>query len=284
MFEKLMPKKSGIKTKHNRIRRRFSDISGDFFGAAGLLLVAVLLSSVFIYAYNFIISRPYFKIREISVRGLKELTEKDILTAAGVKPSQSLLAVNTSAVMRRICANQWVKNVDIGRELPSKLVLEVKERTAVALVKQSNDFCLMDAEGFIFKKLGMSDEIDLPIITGVDEREGGRSELLLSTLRLLKIVSDSRKYPYLGTISEVHVDDVFGLSLISNTGLYLKLGASGFENKLEQLKIILTDLENRGLRKGYIYVDLSDESKITVQRRNMPERMEQGDKDKQLLI
>jgi len=284
MFRKVMPKKAAIKTKQNRIRRRFSELSGDFFGAAGLLLIAILLSSIFIYAYNFAISRPYFQIKEISVRGLKELTEKDVLTAAGIKPTQNLLAVNTGAMTRRICANQWVKNVYIGRELPNKLVVEVKERTALALVKQASDFCLMDAEGFVFKKLGKTDEVDLPVITGIEEQEGIRSELLLSTLQLLKALSGASRYPYLGTIAEVHVDDVFGISLISSNGLYLKLGTNGFENKLNQLKIILADLENRGLKKDYLYIDLSDDSKVTVQRRNMPERMEQGGKEKQLLI
>ena len=57
------------------------------------------------------------------------MTEKDILASAEIKPAQNLLAVNTDAVIRRVSANQWVKNVYIGRELPDKLVLEVQERT-----------------------------------------------------------------------------------------------------------------------------------------------------------
>jgi cell division protein FtsQ len=279
-----MLRRSGLKTKKNRIRRRFSDISGDFFAAAGLLFVTVALSSLFVYAYNFLISRPYFQIKEISVRGLRELTEKDVLASAGIKPAQNLLAINTDAVIRRISANQWVENVYVGRELPDKLVLEVKERTPLALVKQDSDLCLMDAEGFVFKKLGKSDEVDLPVITGVDEKGEIKSPLLLSTLNLLKTVSKSGQYAYLGTISEVHVDNVYGLSLISNTGLYLKLGMTDFEKKLKQLKLVLADLENRGMKNGYLCIDLSDESKVTVQRKNIPERKEPGNKGKQYLI
>ncbi len=279
-----MLKKTGLETKKNRIRRRFSDISGDFFAATGLLLIAALLCSLFIYTYNFLISRPYFQIKEISVRGLRELTEKDVLASAGIRPAQNLLAINTDAVIRRVSANQWVENVYIGRELPNKLVLEVKERTPLALVKQADDFCLMDAEGFVFKKLGKSDEVDLPVITGVDEKGENKSQLLLSTLNLLKVLSKSGQYSYLGMISEVHIDDVFGLSLISNTGLYLKLGTADFEKKLKQLKLVLADLENRGLKKGYLCIDLSDESKVTVERKNIPEHMEPGNKGKQYLI
>ncbi|MGA9111188.1 MAG: cell division protein FtsQ/DivIB [Smithella sp.] len=279
-----MLRRSGLKTKKNRIRRRFGNISGDFFTATGLLLVAVFLCSLFIYAYNFLVSRPYFQIKEISVRGLRELTEKDVLATAGIKPAQNLLAINTDAVIRRVSANQWVESISVGRELPNKLVLEVKERTPLVLVKQDNDFCLMDAEGFVFKKLGKSDEVDLPIITGVNEKEDVKSQLLLATLNLLKTVSKSSQYAYLGTVSEVHVDNVFGLSLISSTGLYLKLGTTDFENKLKQLKLVLADLENRGMKNGYLCIDLSDDAKVTVQRKNVPDRKEPDSKGKQYLI
>ena len=279
-----MLKRSGLKAKKNRIRRRFTNISGDFFAAVGLLLAIAALSSLFIYFYNFLISRPYFEIKEISVRGLKELTEKDVLASAEIKPTQNLLAINTDAVIRRVTANQWVKNVYIGRELPNKLVLEVQERSPLALVKQGSDFYLMDGEGFVFKKLGKGDEVDLPVLTGFDTEDKTKSPLLLSTLNLLKTVSGSSKYAYLGTISEIHIDDVFGLSLISDKGLYLKLGMGGFESKLKKLTLVLADLEQRGMKNGYLCIDLSDESKVTVQRKKAPGRIEQGNKEKQYLI
>ena len=262
-----MLKRSGLKAKKNRIRRRFTNISGDFFAAMGLLIAIAALSSLFIYAYNVLISRPYFEIKEISVRGLKELTEKEVLASAEIK-----------------AANQWVKNVYIGKELPNKLVLEVQERSPLALVKQGSDFYLMDGEGFVFKKMGKGDEVDLPILTGINAQDKTKSPLFLSTLNLLKTVSGSSQYAYLGTISEIHIDDVFGLSLISDTGLYLKLGIGDFESKLKKLTLVLANLEQRGMKNGYLCIDLSDELKVTVQRKNAPGRIEQGNKGKQYLI
>ena len=279
-----MLKKTGLKTKQNRIRRRFTTLSEDLFAATILLSAAVLLSIMFIYSYNFLISRPYFQVKEISVRGLKELTQKDILTSADIKSTQNILAVNKDAVIRRVCANQWVENVYVGRELPGKLVLEVKERTPLALVKQAGDFYLMDVRGFVFKKLSKGDEVDLPVITGIADNEQIKSPLLLSALNLLKTVSKSSEYSYLGAMSEINIDNVFGISLISETGLFLKLGTDGFENKLKKLKPVLADLENRGMKPGSLCVDLSDESKVTIKRKNVPEKTEQKDKGKHYLI
>lgn len=277
-------KRSGLKAKQNRVRRRLAGMSGDFFAAACLLFAVAILTTFFVYAYNFFISRSYFEIKEISVRGLKELTEKDVLELADIKPAQNLLAINTDAVVRRVTKNQWVKNVYIGRELPNKLVLEVQERNPLALVKQASDFYLMDGEGFVFKKLGKGDEVDLPIFTGITAQDKTKSPLFLNTLKLLKTISGSDKYAYLGTISEVHIDDVFGLSLISSAGIYLKLGKENFERKLGQLTLIMADIEKRGMKNGYLCVDLSDELKVTVQRKNAPGRMEQSVKGQQYLI
>jgi cell division septal protein FtsQ len=103
-------------------------------------------------------------------------------------------------------------------------------------------------------------------------------------LTFLQTISRTEDYSYLGMISEVHVDDVFGLSLIFDKGLYLKLGTAGFENKLKKLKTILTDLENRGMKTAYVCVDLSDDSKVTVKRKNIPERMIQESNGKQYQI
>lgn len=284
MLGKLKRKKTELKIKQNRIRRRFTDMSGDFLGAAGLLFAAAVLCSLFIYTYAYLLSSPYFHVREVSVRGLKELTEKEILTAADIKSAQNLLAVNTDAVTRRVRGNNWVEDVYIGRELPGKLVMEVRERTPLALVKMSGDFYLMDVKGFIFKRLGKNDEVDFPVITGIRGKNQIQTPLLLNTLHLLKTLSESSEYPYLGMISEAHVDDLFGLSLISDNGLYVKLGSEGFEEKLKKLKPVLDDLESRGLKTGYLCVDLSDQSKVTVKRRNVPEKTEQTGKGRHYLI
>jgi len=59
----------------------------------GIFTVTLLM----IYGYLFRYQRFLFRIRETSVRGCKELTEKDILNLASIKPSQNILAVNAEA-------------------------------------------------------------------------------------------------------------------------------------------------------------------------------------------
>jgi cell division protein FtsQ len=58
----------------------------------------------------------------------------------------------------------------------------------------------------------------------------------------------------------------------------------GFEGKLKQLKLVMADLEKRGIKKGSLCVDLCDESKITVQRKNAFVRTDQDKKNRRYRI
>jgi cell division protein FtsQ len=262
------PFKSKIETQKYRLRRRSKNIFQDLLRAALLLSVVAVISAVMIYVYNFTISSPHFKIKEIIVRGGKELTEKDILSLAGIKPSQSLLAINMETVARRIETNPWVKEVSVGRELPNRMIIEVHERTAVALVKRDKGFSLLDLDGVAFKKLDKNDEIDIPVLNGCYS-EGSDSVLFTKSLDLLKYLSTSKEFPTMKNIAEIHGHDVFGLSLFTDSGLCIRLGFDSYENKLKRLTPIMADLERRNMKLGFLLIDLNDPAKITVQSKNV---------------
>ncbi|MHB8137301.1 MAG: cell division protein FtsQ/DivIB [Smithellaceae bacterium] len=260
--------KVNLEARKNRLRRRMIGALGESLGAIGLLVAATVLGILFVYVYSTVLSASYLSIKEISVRGVKELTEKEILDMAKIRPRSNILSVNTDTVAKRISANPWIKNVYIGRELPDRLVLEVRERTPIALVKQAGALYLMDVDGFVFKKLSKGDEVDLAIVTGVTIQGKSQSALLVEALKLLEMISAADQHAFLGEVSEIHVDEVFGLSILTDKGLHLKLGRENFAGKLNQLHIVLSDLEKRGMKNGHLFVDLADISKVTVQRKD----------------
>ncbi len=265
-----MPKmlKANYEARMSRLRRRLVNSIGEYAGALSLLISIAVLSLLFIYAYSCILSAPYFKIKETPVRGLKELTEKEILTLVEIKPGQNILAVNVDVLAKRVAVNPWIKKVYVGREYPNRLVVDVRERIPIALVKQGSDFYLMDSDGIIFKKLAQGDEVDLAIITGINVQDKIKSKLLADTLSLFKVFSGSNLYSFLGAISEAHIDEVFGLSLLTDKGLYLKMGMDDFERKLRKLALVLNDMEKRGINSNYLTVDLADAAKITIQQKS----------------
>jgi len=281
-----MPKmlKANYEARVNRLRRRLVKGISEYLGALGLLISIAALSSLFIYASSYFLSTPYFEIKETSVRGLKELTEKDVLTLVEIKSGQNILAVNVDVLARRVAVNPWIKNVYVGREFPNRIVVDVRERNPIALVKQASDFYLMDSEGIIFKKMSQGDEIDLAIITGINVQDKTKSKLLSDTLSLLKVFSGSNLYSFLGAISEAHIDEVFGLSLLTDKGFYLKMGMDDFERKLRKLALVMNDREKRGISSNSLTVDLADAEKITISQKNVLGRTQSNKNGRQYRI
>jgi cell division protein FtsQ len=261
--------KTKLETRKNRFKRHGRNILQEVSKAVLLVVVILTITATMIQGYHYLVSSTYFQIKETIVKGCKELTEKDVLTLAAVKPFQSLLTINLDAVIRRIAANPWVKDVYIGRELPNRLVIEIRERTAVALVKRDSGFYLLDPEGIPFKKLQNGDETDLPVLSGCYAEDKTNAHLLTKSLELLSFLSNLKDFPAINRVSEIHGHEVFGLSLFTDSGLCLQLGFDNYDNKLKRLAPVMADLDRRNLKPGYLLIDLSDPTKITVQRKNV---------------
>lgn len=260
-----------LEAKKHRFKRHageaLREIGRVLLLTGGIVAVTILL----FFFYDWMTRSPQLSIRETVVRGCKELTEKDILDLAAVRPNANILTLNPDAIARRIQANPWVREVQIGREFPDRLVIMVRERTAVALLQKEKGLYLLDSNGAPFKQLGSDDEPNLPILTGF-VREGVTDEtLVMKSIALLGYLAGAKDIPVIGAVSEIHGNETFGLSLITDTGLCLQLGLDGYESKLAKLIPVMADLERKNLKTGFLLIDLSDPAKINVRQRSILE-------------
>jgi len=253
----------------NRLKRRAGEAVRD--AGRAILLTAAVAGAAFalLAAFDAAVRSPVFSVREIVVRGCKELTEKDIVSLAAVGPAPNILSLNLEAMIRRIRVNPWIRDVSIGREFPGRLVIVIRERTPVALLERGNALYLLDSDGTPFKKLETGEANDLPVLTGL-VREGKVDEALLKpALALLSAVAAARDVPSIGAVSEIHGNETFGLSLFTDAGLCLQLGFDGYEAKLKRLAPVMEDLDRKNLKAAFLLIDLNDPAKINVQRRNI---------------
>jgi cell division protein FtsQ len=258
-----------LEAKKHRARHHAGGVIREL-GRVILLTGAIAIVAVsLLIGYDWVIRCPYFAVRETIVRGCKELTEKEILTLAAVRPSANIFAINPDAIARRIRSNPWIREAFIGREFPDRLVIVVRERTAVALLQREGGLFFLDGDGEPFKKLEPGDEANLPVLTGFVS--GGRinESLVKRSIVLLNYLAGSNATPAIGTVSEVHGNETFGLSLFTDTGLCLQLGFDGFESKFQRLTPVMADLDRKNMKVGFLLIDLSDPAKVNVQQRNL---------------
>ena len=262
--------KSKMETKKSRLKRRSGKIFFEIIKVFLLIGIVVASAAFMVLAYNYTVSSPYFQIESTVVKGCTQVTEKEILALACIKPSQNILTVNLGEMARNIKVNPWIGDVSIERDLPNRLIIKVREKKAIALVKRNKSLYFMDSNGIIFKKLKNGEKADLLILTGFHEN----TALAKKFTELIACLSSNNGFPEIRDVSEIHGDKLFGFSLFTNSNLSLHLGFENYGGKLQLLKLIMTDLTRKNLNKGFFHIDLSNTSMVVVQRKDISKKCE----------
>ena len=227
------------------------------------VVVVSLISLVGYDLYGFVGKTTFLRLDQIEVTGNKKLTRDEILAAASVRLGDDLLALRISRMGEQLTKNPWVAGVKVRRNFPHSLSIEVSERLPVGIVSMGYLYYL-DNRGEIFKPLQEGDSLDFPVVTGLSEDDvqrdpAGAREALKGILALIKELYSGKKGITTADISELHYDKGFGYTLFTvKHGLPIRLGMSGFSEKLGRLSRVYQELQAQMLQLEYIDLDYSD--------------------------
>lgn len=112
---------------------------------------------------------PVFRVHDVTIRGATLLTAEEVRDAATVAENTSMLTLDTEGVAARVSALPEVREVEVSRELPDTVVIEVTERTAVFQRVEGNVFEWVDEEGVIFSTSSTPIEDVLEAVTSSKE-------------------------------------------------------------------------------------------------------------------
>lgn len=96
--------------------------------AAAALVVMATLGWV-------VLGSGVFGVHRVTVRGTKLLSAAQVRTAAALDRGAPLLTLDTAAIHGRLAALPQVATVQVGRDWPATVVIDIAERTPVAIVK-----------------------------------------------------------------------------------------------------------------------------------------------------
>jgi cell division protein FtsQ len=106
-------------------------------------------------------------VRSVIVTGTRLVPRSEVLAVAGVEPGTPLISVNTAQVAARIDTIRQVRDARVTRSWPDRLVIVVRERTAVlALTSPGGGYDLVDADG-VTVRWAASRPADLPLYPNV---------------------------------------------------------------------------------------------------------------------
>jgi cell division protein FtsQ len=107
-----------------------------------------------------------FGIHELSITGRRQLTERDVLAAAGVTERTSLLFLDVADMRNRLKANPWIAEATVQKFFPGRLQIEIAERDAFALWQKDGKVSLISADGTTLGPFADRRFAALPFVVG----------------------------------------------------------------------------------------------------------------------
>lgn len=243
-------------------RRTFLRLCAAF----GLVLAAFLLyrlsgplAIAAVSLREFVLENPYFSVREIQVRGAEKVSGNEIIAIAGLRRGMSIWSLDLPGIEKKIAKHPWVRHVIVRRDFPSRVIIDVEERTPKAIVALRKLY-YVDADGVVFKEVGPGENVKFPLLTGL------RAEQLMSPDPALR-----RRIQEAIRLGEMMVQRSHSLSEIhfakpdrvvvytTEYPIALHMGWGNWDDKLSRLERLLTLWKGNEGRLGALDLSFRDQ-------------------------
>jgi cell division protein FtsQ len=108
-----------------------------------------------------------FTIETITVEGARELSVEEVIAVADIKPADTLLGLDESAVVDRLEAVAWIADADVVRKFPSTILLRVEERERFLMIDAGDTFWALDRYGRVLGESMPDTATPVPLVRDV---------------------------------------------------------------------------------------------------------------------
>lgn len=215
---------------------------------------------------RFALTSSRFAVREIRIDGAHRVPSDDLRGRIGLDSSANIFALNLNTVKRDAASAPWVKSVQVRRELPSTLVIEIEEYRARAVALLGHLY-LVDGQGHVFKRAAPDEAAEFPVITGVDRLDfiadrASAEARIGEALQFLDKYEEKARPP----LGEIHLEGTGLPTLYTRTGAtQIRLGEGTLEKSLARLDLVWAALGPEATRVAALYLDnRTHQERVTV--------------------
>ena len=213
---------AALQEKKRRDRRRRLLRWG---GALGTLLVVG-------FAVWLLLVSPVFRVHDVTVSGTKLLTQQAVLDAAQVPADAPVLLLDTDEIATRIGKLPAVRDVEVGRDLPGTVTIDVVERSLVYQRLEGGTFEWVDADGVVFSTSPKPTDGVVQVVT-----QGKDARLLRDVATVVSNISEELR----PRVVQVEAEAVDRITLHLDDGALVVWGSSEQSDlKAEVLKVLLS--------------------------------------------
>lgn len=200
--------------------------------------------------YQKLCHSDFFQITAMKIDGNHIVSKEQIRTLSKVDIHSNLLAINISQVKSLLESHPWIAGVEVARDWPNRLVITVREKQPVALLSRDTGLFYLDGRGQTIAAPGQYQELDYPVITGLERypfnpaETGSTPDILRDALKLLKLASRNNSILPEQNISEIHISENGSMLLyLLERAFPIYMGSSGdISTRYYRLVKVLKDL------------------------------------------
>jgi len=190
-----------------------------FSTGIALIGVGVLVWGVRL-AWQQLLTSPRLQLLEVEIFGNTRIPKQTILEVSSLKRGEPIFAINLDDVRTNLLQIPWVSEVGIQRKLPNTVRIDLQEHNA-QLIVNAGSLYLANSAGQLFKTYQAEDNLNLPIVTGLEKiLENDQTYLHADPIRdALALVQTFASFEKtlgeqtLGRLEEIHWDNMFGFSI-----------------------------------------------------------------------
>lgn len=249
------------KTKRNNEREESSKEEIIKKNNKARIIISIVMLIIITTAVTvFMMTTPRFYITDIKIEGNSKNSIETYVSLTKIElNTTNIFAISKKTIIKNIKENSYVESVEIKRELPTTLKINIKEREVAYQTKYNDNYIYLDKQGYVLEV--NEERKDITKLIGLDstkeeitEGQRLRNDDIMKLDTILKIVNYCKYNSIENTITSIDISDKYNIILnIDNGQKIVYLGdASSLSERMLWLKTIL---EKENKNKGEIFIN-----------------------------
>lgn len=225
---------------------------------ARIILCIILFASTIVW----ILSLPYWHVKEIFISGNAIVPKQQILEKAKIPSKENIYFMNYKEISRRIKEIPQIKNAFVSGRIPNNLEIKIEERKPFCVFIIDQKYFIADDEGYIINLDVDQQPINIPHASNLPVVLGLSKDSIIDVKKIsLKVIEAAKKsFNILSALLknsrfEIEMNNADNISIIIDDIFKIKIG--DLENIDQKLKVISTLLKNSLTKNHNIeYIDV----------------------------
>lgn len=218
------------------------------------MVIAAIIGVLIVLSYLFL---PIFHAKHYTILGNSSIKKEDIQRYTSQNLKRNIYLIRKRKIEDDFLKNPYIKKAEVRVKFPRTLIFNIIERKAVATIKFSGGFAVIDDTATVLETTQDINQIVKPLISGVEPKGIVIGEPLKtdnSNLALgLSIVSNIKSAKLLNNISLIDISKINDIHLITPQGIHVLLGeGKNLNENMIVLNKILINLFERKIYSGYV--------------------------------